>query len=204
MGECLPASMHVIDAIYARRAVRAYTGEPLDPSVIRELLAAAVQAPTAMHIEPWAFVVVQDRAQLRQLSDRAKAGWAAEAGRFHDLHMTGSDAKESQFVTLLSDPAFCIFYDAPALVVICGRAAGPFVPADCWLAAGNLMLAATARGLGTCCIGSAVAMLNTREVKQELHIPADVSAVAPIIVGVPRGVAPPVSRKPPEILAWFK
>ncbi|MDE3156631.1 MAG: nitroreductase family protein [Acidobacteriota bacterium] len=196
--------MTVAEAIRTRRAVRSYADEPLDEATIRRLLDAAVQAPTAMHVEPWAFVVVQDRARLRRLSDLAKAGWAAEARRFHDLHMTGGEVKERQFLALLSDPAFCIFYDAPALVVICGRAAGPFVPADCWLAAENLMLAATAEGLGTCCIGSAVAMLNQREVKLELQIPADASAVAPIILGVPRGPVPPVSRKPPEILAWFK
>ncbi|HVB38639.1 MAG TPA: nitroreductase family protein, partial [Vicinamibacterales bacterium] len=148
MSEPLPASMPVMEAIRTRRAVRSYAPEPLGPAAIRELLEAAVQAPTAMHIEPWAFVVVQDRAQLKRLSDRAKAGWAAEARRFHDLHMTGGDVKERQFVTLLSDPQFCIFYDAPALIVICGRARGAFVPADCWLAAENLMLAATARGLG--------------------------------------------------------
>lgn len=45
----------ILDAIYARRAVRAYRDEQPAGELIRELLDAAVQAPTAMHLEPWAF-----------------------------------------------------------------------------------------------------------------------------------------------------
>ena len=60
-----------------------------------------------------------------------------------------------------------------------GLLANRCVEADCWLAAENLMLAATAKGLGTCCIGFAVGILNTEEVKRELGIPEDGAAVAP-------------------------
>lgn len=67
--------------------------------------------------------------------------------------------------------------------------------ADCWLAAENLLLAAYAQGLGTCVIGFAVSALNTPEWKAELKIPAEMTAVAPMIVGVPAGVTPPV---PPQ------
>lgn len=46
-----------LDAIFSRRSVRTYTPQQLDAATIRSLLDAAVQAPTAMHLEPWAFVV---------------------------------------------------------------------------------------------------------------------------------------------------
>ena len=82
------------------------------------------------------------------------------------------------------------------------RPMGPFVAADCWLAAENLMLAAGALGLGTCCIGSAIPVLNSPDIKSELGIPADVEAVAPIIVGVPSGPTRETPRKDPEILFW--
>ena len=105
-------------------------------------------------------------------------------------------------LAMLSDPNFNIFYDAGTLIIIGCKARGPFVEADCWLAAENLMLAATAKGLGTCCIGFAVGILNTEEVKRELGIPEDGAAVAPIIVGVPRDPIPAGSRKPPAVLTW--
>jgi nitroreductase len=66
------------------------------------------------------------------------------------------------------------------------------------------MLAATSLMLGSCCIGFAIPMLNTPEVKSELNIPAEVSAVAAIIVGFPAGTTPPVPRKAPDILKWLK
>jgi nitroreductase len=86
--------------------------------------------------------------------------------------------------------------------VICGKPVGPFVVADGWLAAENLMLAAWAMGLGTCVIGSAVPALNTRDLKAGVGIPDEFSAIAPIIVGVPRGVTPPATRQPPHVLSW--
>jgi nitroreductase len=86
--------------------------------------------------------------------------------------------------------------------VICGKPLGPFVVADCWLAAENLMLAACAAGLGTCPIGLAVETLNTPQWKRELGVPPEMTAIVPIIVGLPAGQTPPVPRKPPEILCW--
>jgi nitroreductase len=72
----------------------------------------------------------------------------------------------------------------------------PFVAGE------NPVLAACAKGLGTCVIGFAVSALNTPEWKTELKIPVEMTAIAPIIVGVPAGETPPVSRKPPEIVTW--
>jgi nitroreductase len=191
-----------LDAIFMRRSVRAYTPQKLDESTIRSLLDAAVQAPTAMHAEPWAFVVVQDHAMLKRLSDRAKGSWAKDAAHYRDLHAAGDAAAARAFAEQFASPDFCVFYDASTLVVVCARPMGPFVAADCWLAAENLTLAACALGLGTCCIGSAIPVLNSPDVKAELSIPTDVEAVVPIIIGVPSGPATEVSRKDPQVLYW--
>lgn len=187
-------SLSALDAIFTRRSVRAYTKQKLDKPTVRALLDAAVQAPTAMHKEPWEFVVLQDAATLKRYSDRAKAIWTAQTA---DRLPSGD-----RFEALLADPNFSIFYDASTLIVICGKGDGPFVAADCWLAAENLMLAACAMGLGTCCIGLAVPAMNTAESKAELGLAHDVHAVAAIIVGVPSGAAAPVPRKDPLIVYW--
>jgi nitroreductase len=192
-------TMSLARAISTRRAVRSYKPDKLDERTIRALLAAAVQAPTAVHIEPWAFVVVQDVARLERYSERAKALANEDAARFR----SGTPGAHAEgHVALLDDPAYNIFYDASTLIAVCARPLGPFAPADCWLAAENLMLTACAMGLGSCCIGFAVRVLNLPEVKEELAIPADVTVVAPLIVGVPRAVPPPVPRKEPVILSW--
>jgi len=189
-----PQKTNLFETILARRSVRAYAPDKLDRNTIQTLLAAAVRAPTAMHEEPWAFVVVQNRQVLKQLSDRAKPLFIE---RLHRSHPTGGHA-----IDTFANPDFNIFHNAGTLIVLCAKPSGPFVEADCWLAAENLMLAACAIGLGSCVIGSCVAALNLPEVKAELGIPAEFNVVAPIIVGVPSGETAATSRKEPLILAW--
>jgi nitroreductase len=196
--------LSALDAIFMRRSIRTYAPGALSEETVRSLLDAAVQAPTAMHVEPWAFVIVQDPATLKRLSDRAKGSWADEVEKFRALHLAADTTVERTFAERFASPDFCLFYDASTLIVICARSLGPFVTADCWLAAENLMLAACALGLGTCCIGSAVPMLNGTQTKSELGIPDDVEAVVPIIVGVSHGSVSPVQRKDPQILHWSK
>lgn len=195
MSQPGPDSRDVMDVIYRRRAVRSYKPQEIDADTIRVLLRAAVQAPTAVHSEPWAFAVIQDRSLLKRLSDQAKVQL---------LQSIPHDAKVSGYRALLENSEFNIFYDAGTLLVIYGPAAGPYVAADCWLAAENLMLAACALGLGTCPIGFAVPVLNAAAVKAELGIPSELAAVAPIILGVPSASSPPVSRKEPQIVCWKK
>lgn len=184
----------VLDAIYRRRAVRSYTGEQLDRARIEALLAAAVQAPTAMHEEPWVFTVIQDKRILKQLSDAAKNLLKEELEE--DLPQ-GKHARD-----LINDAAFNVFYDAGTLVVIWAKPVGSFAAADCWLAAENLMLAACGAGLGSCVIGFAVGALNTPEWKRRLGVHEKMTAIAPVILGVPAQAPPPVPRKKPEILSW--
>lgn len=187
--------LNIAETILARRSVRSYRKENLDRKLINMLLEAAVHAPTAMHQEPWAFVIVQDRKILRSLSERAKPLFSEElkrAGVKRESHVFGNFA----------NPDFNIFHDAGTLIIICAKSDYPYAAADCWLAAENLMLAACATGLGTCVIGSALSAMNTQEFKVQLGIPAEYSAIAPIIVGYPRSETPSTSRREPLILAW--
>ena len=189
-------SLSVMNAIQHRRSVRDFTSQSIDKSVIQMLLDAAVLAPTAMHEEPWSFAVIQDKKVLDRLSESAKK-LAHNAAQ-------GSDTDQSKHTLHVVDkPDFHVFYNAGTLIVVYSKLPGSFVVADCWLAAENLLLAAYAQGLGTCVIGFAVSALNTPEWKAELKIPTEMTAIAPMIVGVPAGVTPPVPRKPPEIISWI-
>ncbi len=105
------------------------------------------------------------------------------------------------FQTLLGNAKFQIFYCAPLLVLISAQSPGPWIVEDCALAAQNLMLAAYARGLGSCWIGFAQSYFNTPAGKQLLGLPAAWVPVAPIILGHPKVAQPPVPRKQPE-LRW--
>ena len=65
--------MEIIEAIYQRRAVRMYTDQPVDKATVEALVKAAIQAPSSMNEQPWAFAVIQNAKQLAQWSERIKA-----------------------------------------------------------------------------------------------------------------------------------
>ena len=206
--------MELLRAITSRRAVRSYEPRHVGEEDVRALLRAAVQAPSAMNEQPWLFAVVQDRARLKSYSDRAKALLLREPaphghfdgrpGTVRPMHNSGPSVRT--MFDMLREDSFNVFYDAGTLVVIAARAKSPWTDADCWLAAQNLMLAACDRGLATCVIGFAQALLNTPEVKTELGLPPDASAVAPIVVGWPRASTTPyaVPRAEPRVVSWLR
>lgn len=186
--------MELIDAIYNRRSVRDYTDEAVPKATLTTLLKAAVQAPSAMNTQPWAFAVIADRARLKEYSDRAKAHLLKALTPESPLY----DHRES-----LADPARNIFYNAGTLVIICAKAAGLEPAEDCSLAAQNLMLAAYASGLGSCPIGLSRPWLNLPESKSELGIPAELTPVFPVIIGFAAGTTTKVERRNPEIVSWL-
>jgi nitroreductase len=182
--------MDLDEAISTRRAVRDFTSDPVDERTIRALIAAAVQAPSAMNQQPWVFCVVRDKALLGKVSAAAKA---------HMLKTTPIGLMSHHFEQILNDASFDIFYGAPALIVICSATAIPWAVEDCALAAENLMLAARAAGLGSCWIGFAQQWLGTADGKAALALPANYVPIAPIIVGHPKSLPAAVPRRDPEI-----
>lgn len=182
--------MDLTEAIYTRRAVREFTGAPVDEKTIDSLIEAAVQAPSAMNQQPWSFCVVRNAALLAKISREAKS---------YMLRNSPLGLVAHHFDRTLNDPAFDIFYHAPVLIVICSRTDIPWAVEDCALAAQNLMLMARAAGLGTCWIGFAQGWLGTREGKAALGLPESYIPLAPIIVGHPKSAPAAVARKQPEI-----
>ena len=179
--------MDITAAIYSRRAVRAYASRPLAPEMLRRLIDAAIQAPSAVNEQNWSFTVVQRKALLKKISTQAKA------------YLLAQDLLAPNLRALVEEREFDIFYDAPALIVISSVGQGQWAVENCALAAENLMLAACGEGLGSCWIGFAQSWLGTADGRRELELQADSVPRAPIIVGYPQGQPAAVPRREPEI-----
>ncbi len=63
-----------LSTVFARRSIRAYTGQPVSAEDIRSLLEAGMAAPSANNRQPWHFVVVRDRETLRELAEKHPYG----------------------------------------------------------------------------------------------------------------------------------
>ncbi len=112
--------MDAMDAILGRRSIRRYTAKPVPDTLVTELLRAAMAAPSAGNEQPWHFVVVRDRAVLDAIP------------KFH--------------------PYSAMLKYASVAIVVCGDLSKEkfkgFWVQDCSAATENLLLAATAKGLG--------------------------------------------------------
>ncbi len=180
--------MDLMEALRTRRAIREFTAEPVGDDLIKELIAAAILAPSASNLQPWGFAVVLGEERLHALGVEAKSHAAA--------HL----ATDSPLRAHAVDPTFEIFHGAAALIVICAVNDETQSAEDCCLAGENLMLAAHAKGLGTCWIGLSRPWLNDAAAKTELGIPAGWHPVAPIILGHRRTLPLPTPREKPTIL----
>jgi len=189
-------TMSLADAIATRQSIRSYAPGRMDHSTIDTLLSAAVRAPNAIQEERWGFAVAQGKHILRRLSDLSKDTLAE---RESGTHLT-----YTPLLHRFAAPDSNLFYDAETLIVICAKSMAPFAPADCWLAAENLMLSAHALRFGTCVIGSAVLGLNTAQGKSLLGVPDETLVVVPVIIGIPSEKEVPLTkRSDPLILSWL-
>jgi len=184
--------MNVLQTIRERRAVRDYKPEPVSAGMIYQLISSASWAPSAMNEQPCHFTVITDGELLNEISTKAKA-WL--------LKNVWSMPRSALFRDLLSDEHFHLFYQAPALIIISAPSWDQWVTEDCAVAAQNVMLTATYLGLGSCWIGFAQGWLNTPEARDLLNLSGQNLCVAPIIVGHPKAVLPPVERKAP-VITW--
>ncbi len=145
----------MLDAIFARRSIRQYTSEPVSETDIRKLLEAAMAAPSAADRKPWHFVVVTDRASLNALAEALPYG------------------------KMLSQAALAI--------VICGdpQISERYWVQDCSAATENLLLAATALGLGAVWLAVEPVQERRNAVAQVLGIPNNIGILNVVSIGHP-------------------
>jgi nitroreductase len=186
--------MEFSDVVSKRRAVRSYEQQRLDRTVVKKLIDVAVLAPSAMNVQPWAFVVVLGRDKVDAYARRAKE-WL----------LANPDAlpAEGGLRDFISDPQLTLFYGAAALVVVLAKSGTGQASEDCCLAAQNLLLAARDAGIGTCWIGLARPWLDLPQTKAELNIPGQYRVVAPIVLGYPQAWPESHGRKAAETI-WIE
>ena len=191
---------------------------PVEPELIKECLELAVQAPTGGNSQGWHFVVVTDASQREALGAVYRKGWAT----YIERTASGNPMRQSQPITreqartlmMVRDSAQYLadhMHEVPVLVVPCiwGRTDGLGVveQSGAWgsilPAAWSFMLAARARGLGTC--WTTVHLFYEREAAEVLGIPYErIMQTALIPVAYTLGTDfKPVPRVPLEsIVHW--
>ena len=173
----------VMDLFRRQRAVREFADRPVDEATLRQVLQAAIHAPSGSNTQPWRFVVVRDAA-TRAALDREYSIAHNEPG-----DQPGVMAK------------------APVIVVPCVRVpertgqVGFQTGASIYPACQNLMLAARALGLGSVLTTSH--RIRNTEVKAILGVPDGWDTAAMIPLGWPTRNYGPNHRAPLETVVTF-
>ena len=185
--------MDITQAIETRRSIRSYTEEPVTKAELVKLVDLAIKAPTGSGMEPWGFVVLQDRQEIDELSERIKKKVLDHLEEYPQF---------AQYESWLRNEHYHIFNKAGTVLVIYGDEHSPWHVYDCSLVAGNIMLAAQNDGIGCCWIGFAEALFNDEDFKAAHHVPGNFHLVATLSMGHTKVPVPPCTRKAPVFFSW--
>lgn len=148
--------MDALQCILTRRSCRSYEDRPIPKKEILELLTVGTKAATGSGMQPWGFVTLEGREKIAALSDEIKV-WLKE--NFADFPWL------AQYREWLDHPNYNIFYDANNIICVYGDTASHWYVYDGTLCTANIMLAAHAKGIGSCWIGFAQDFMDRPEIK---------------------------------------
>jgi len=188
--------VNIIDVIKSRRSIRKYLDKQISREIIDKLIEAAEWAPSGMNEQPWGFIIVQDNALIKELSDRSIP---------YINEMIEKNPKFSRYKKRMAVKNFSIFYNAPCVVIILGRIDVFSYQNDCAMAAQNLMLTAASMNIGSCWVGMMNVLDKDGWFRKRFEIPDNYSIVAPLALGYFENKdIPVIERRTPKVLKIFK
>jgi nitroreductase len=146
-----------MDGIMSRRSVRKFTAEPVPVEKLEAILTAAMNAPSAGNEQAWEFIVIKDRATLEQIP------------------------KFSPFARCAAG--------AQLAILVCGNMDrdkyGGFWVQDCSAATQNILLEASAQGLGAVWTGAYPAQDRVDGYSKLFNLPSKIVPFALVPIGYP-------------------
>lgn len=184
-------SERFFDVVHRQRACRQYLDQPVADALLDRVLSAATQAPSGENGQPWEFIVIREpqaRAKIGELMLRA---WSSGARQWSEQRLAPA---------LLDDVDAGMhggIAGAPVLIAACvdlDRATESTIGSSMFPAIQNLLLAATALGLGSAL--TTIATSFHEPLGALLALPDSVRVVAIIPIGWPARALGPPRRDP--------
>jgi len=162
--------------IFSRRSVRRYQDREIPEGILTDLLEAAMAAPSAVARDPWRFIVTRKKETM---------------GRIADLLPNGQMLRR-----------------AAAAIVVLGDiekahdGKQSYLLQDCSAAVENILLAATALGLGSCWLGVHPRPERMEGIRALFDLPGNIVPVAGISLGWPERQPEPRTRYASASVHW--
>ncbi len=203
--------MDLFDAIQNRKSIRRFKQTPVPDDDIRKILDAGRWAPSANNTQPWSFIVIRDKAVLRNMAEAVRE-------MIDRMLPFAENEKQSQRLAAYKGNYYTFFENAPVVIAVCMEAydAGTDkllakmgyspenvkrlrpLPGLQSVAAAiqNMLLAVHARGYGSCWMTGPLVAQEAFEKILGLGSEKFIAALLP--VGIPDENPPTRPRKPLE------
>jgi len=223
--------MDTIEAVNQRRSIRAYKSDPVPDDVLRKIMELALRAPSGSNVQPWECFVVRGKKldEIKQVNiekatelpnfdfsmpfQYSEPYNTRRKGVLKGLMEIKGIQREDKEKRMQFNMDGNRIWDAPAVIYICtdaslyrqGENVNVWPLFDCGLLAENIMLLATAHGLGTAALIQAA--IYPDDVRRILGIPESKLIMLGIAIGYPDLTAPINSfrseRAPmDEVVTW--
>lgn len=147
-----------LELLKRRRSSRLFTGEPVDKDAVCDLMRAALMSPSGHRINPWEFILVDDKEVLKSLSTSKEHGAGLLEGAAMAVVVLGDTTKTDVWIE------------------------------DCSIATIIMQLAAEELGLGSCWVQmrrrmDAEGNMAEDNVRGLLGIPAHYAVLSIVAIG---------------------
>lgn len=179
--------MDCIQAIEVRRSVRKYKSEDIPDETIKKVLNSGRLAPSGGNMQPWEFILVKDKNTIEKIVELTFVGFNKASGHQQRWILT-----------------------APLLIVVCtdykrtvaryGEMGRKIALMDTSAAIENMLLTATALGLGSCWVSG----FDTKDLSELLQTPESVEPIAILPLGYPERVPDSPNKFPMDQIVHYE
>lgn len=159
--------MNIMEAILERRSIRKYEDKEVSDELVKELLKAAMAAPSSNNMQPWEFLVVRDKEQMNKIVEEKPAA-APLKGASVAIVVCADTSEDHDKINMWVQ--------------------------DCSAATENILLAAHSKGLGAVWISIYPVEPRTKNVQGILGLPEKIIPVSIISIGYPAENKAPANR----------
>jgi nitroreductase len=170
--------MDAFEAIKNRRSIRRYLDKPLPRDLIFQVVDAGRLAPNAGNLQNWKFIVVFDGNRKKNIAEACMQQYWMEKASVH--------------IVIVSEPDISKRYYGL-------RGERLYSTQNCAAAATNMLIAASALGLGACWVGA----FDEDLVKKAASIPPEYRPQIIVTLGYPDEKPKSPAKHPLEIVAYI-
>jgi len=194
--------MEVLDVIKKRRSVRGYMEKPIGEDVMRQLIEAAIWAPSGHRMYAWKIAIVEKKEIIERIKTVLRECMTFPP-RCCSSAVTGKkESRETETWEFKSEAQKKAYDEVMARYISIKELVGLLTVMDISMAVQNTCLAGTSLDIGSCI----VSLFNPDRVRDIASLPETIIPLLIVSLGYPRKIpeAPPRRSVEEMVINWIK